>query len=222
MQKGFSRIFKFWFWLVVIGLLVTACGDFQKGSAGKTDSADGYPQLKIQETKIVIPSNNNWITVYESGLTNEKTLIFIHGYTTASTIWTNQVKYFSDKWHTVCVDLPGHGASPFNKSITHDSVADDIGYIIDRYGSNGCVVVAHHRGCNYALTSAQAKKGLVKGLVLVNATLDMPPPMTAEEIEYVFDQWTPFIVQTTRNYTSNYISESLSNSFFRVKSEHSK
>jgi pimeloyl-ACP methyl ester carboxylesterase len=47
------------------------------------------------------------------------TLLFLHGFGVNSRIWRQQIKYFSDNYRVIAVDLPGHGQSDWqNISLT--------------------------------------------------------------------------------------------------------
>lgn len=52
------------------------------------------------------------------------TLLFIHGWGVDKRIWRQQIKYFSEKYKVVSVDLPGHGRSSWGKVTLEDMVHD--------------------------------------------------------------------------------------------------
>ena len=71
------------------------------------------------------PKNKEWIT-------------FVHGAGGSSTIWFKQIKYFSQYYNLLLLDLRGHGKSkaiplnPFDKKYTFNSITFDILEVLDK------------------------------------------------------------------------------------------
>ena len=78
-------------------------------------------------------------TKYLSSKTkNKEWITFVHGAGGSSTIWFKQIKYFSQYYNLLLLDLRGHGKSkaiplnPFDKKYTFNSITFDILEVLDK------------------------------------------------------------------------------------------
>ena len=51
------------------------------------------------------------IRYFESGQGHPAHVLFIHGLGSSADVWLNTPNVFSSNFHTICLDLPGFGAS---------------------------------------------------------------------------------------------------------------
>ncbi len=72
----------------------------------------------------------------ETGKSNDKTIVFLHGDGIAGWMWDRQVEAFSD-YHCIVPDLPGHGKSAEVKPFSIESSADMIIDIIKNHAHGG-------------------------------------------------------------------------------------
>ena len=77
-------------------------------------------------------------------------LLFLHGWGVDKRIWRQQVKFFSQYFKTMIIDLPGHGKSSFVKTSLSD-MAVDLKHILDHLGCKRVKMVGSSLGGLLAL-----------------------------------------------------------------------
>lgn len=104
---------------------------------------------------------------------SEFTLLFIHGASSSSAVWTDEIKSLIG-CRVIALDLPGHGRSdpPGRRTVAHyASVVEDF---IRTLGPNRPILVGHSMGSAIALTLAHRSVVPVRGLILLGASARMP------------------------------------------------
>jgi 3-oxoadipate enol-lactonase len=99
-------------------------------------------------------------------------IIFIHGFTTTSGFWRNQVDLLAQDHKVVCFDLRGHGdsAKPHGVPYTIEAFSDDLVQLMDRLGIDEAVLVGLSMGGSIVMRTALDHPDLVKALVLVDTS----------------------------------------------------
>ncbi|MDB4902372.1 MAG: Pimeloyl-ACP methyl ester carboxylesterase [Mucilaginibacter sp.] len=99
----------------------------------------------------------------------DTTLLFVHGWCINKTYWTNQVKYFGDKYRVVTVDLPGFGESGKNRNEwTTEAFGRDIDSVMVQLNLKNVILVGHSMAGDIILQAAvNAPEGVI-GLVGVD------------------------------------------------------
>jgi pimeloyl-[acyl-carrier protein] methyl ester esterase len=98
----------------------------------------------------------------------DSSLLFMHGWAGEANIWYRQLDYFSKRFQTVALDLPGHGKSSWH-DIDFSSLVADIDFIIRKLKLNNLVILGLSFSGQIALELA-LRPSLVKKLVLVDTT----------------------------------------------------
>lgn len=78
--------------------------------------------------------NPNNLFVYEKGVENVKTIVFLHGSGANSNMWVKHIDSLKDTFHCIAPDLPGHGKSNQIEWTNIDEVADVIAELIKSKG----------------------------------------------------------------------------------------
>ena len=87
--------------------------------------------------------NNTTISYNQYG-NGDTTLLFVHGWCINKEYWDNQVKYFSDKYKVVTVDLPGFGNSDKTRNEwTFENYAEDINEFIKTQNLKNVILIGH-------------------------------------------------------------------------------
>lgn len=100
-------------------------------------------------------------------------LLFIHGAASSLDIWTSTLTGLTE-FHSIAIDLPGHGRSkpPGRRAI------EQYALIIERFvvalNLENVVLVGHSMGSAIALTVAQRSLIQIRGLILFGASARMP------------------------------------------------
>jgi pimeloyl-ACP methyl ester carboxylesterase len=97
-------------------------------------------------------------------------IVFIHGMGTAASTWDACAEALADRYLTIAVDLPGHGASPCpdeRAAFTRDAALDDLDLILAEL-DGPAVLVGHSLGGYLALAHAATRPNLARGIVVLN------------------------------------------------------
>ncbi|MFN8374435.1 MAG: alpha/beta hydrolase [Anaerolineae bacterium] len=100
---------------------------------------------------------------------SNRTLVAIGGWTGSWELWTLPFGDLSATWRTIAYDHRGAGATiaPV-RSITPETMAQDVFAIMDAYGVEQCVLAAESSGAAMALLAAMQQPQRIQGLVLVD------------------------------------------------------
>jgi pimeloyl-ACP methyl ester carboxylesterase len=99
-------------------------------------------------------------------------LILLHGYTTTSEFWREQVEAFSDRWRVIRPNLPGHGISPHptTRDYTIDAFVGDLEGLFRHFSLSRAALVGLSMGGVIAQQFALKNPQLLQALVLVGTT----------------------------------------------------
>ncbi len=107
---------------------------------------------------------------YTSEGHGEPAIVFIHGWTLDHTHWRLQIEEFRKSFRVIAIDLPGHGASGANrKSWSYDGLGADVAAVVRGLKLEEVVLVGHSMGGSVALAAAPKLRGIVRGVVVVDA-----------------------------------------------------
>ena len=115
-------------------------------------------------------------------------LILLHGLGMSGELWINQTPVFSQRFHTVAVDLRGFGQSsrpdrPGDYSI--DILAEDIAGLIEGLGFDNCHVLGTSMGGFIGQALALAHPNLCRSLILCHTAprMSIPSDVLARRVE---------------------------------------
>lgn len=112
---------------------------------------------------------------YEASHGHSPAVVFLHGVTLDSGMWSAQVAAFGERWRCITVDLRGHGESaPLVPG--YDPARDLLG-VLDQCGVNRCILVGLSLGGHEAAIFAALHPDRCCALALVDAWI--PGPETA-------------------------------------------
>src|ERR1700730_17940504 len=99
-------------------------------------------------------------------------LVFVHGFTTTSEFWSEQVKEFAEAYRVIRINLPGHGASPAPTSRGYriEDFVEDVARVFQELSVDRAVLIGLSMGGIIAQKTAVKYPHLVKALVLVDTT----------------------------------------------------
>jgi len=106
-----------------------------------------------------------------------KPLIFCYGLVCSSLHWTYQIEHFKKNYQTIWFDYRGHQNSdcPTNlESLTIESIARDLGFLMDDLGIQDAVLFGHSMGVNVVLDFYRQHPKRVAGMILANGTAKRP------------------------------------------------
>lgn len=96
----------------------------------------------------------------------DTTLLFLHGWGINSGYWNNQINYFSNKYKTVAIDLPGFGKSTSTrKDYTVEKYSGDVIDIINKLDLKNVVLIGHSMSGDIILEAALKNNKQIAGVV---------------------------------------------------------
>ena len=157
---------------VVTGLLlVAACGRADRDAeharaADVVSSPDGNP------------------IVYETHGQGPVALVFVHGWSTDRSYWSEQVEAFARDHQVVTVDLAGHGESGMGREAwTIPAFGADVDAVVHELRLQRVVFIGHSMGGDVIVEAARRSPERVAGLIWVDAHKSLGTPRTAAEVE---------------------------------------
>ncbi len=102
-------------------------------------------------------------------VTEQPTLVFVHGVGTNQTIWRSQLRHLNKRTPALALDLPAHGT---NSARVRYTVAELATYLREWLGERQVqrpVLVGHSLGGLAALTVAMQRPQVLTGLIVVGA-----------------------------------------------------
>ncbi len=126
------------------------------------------------------PRGLNWHYEVEG---EGEVLLFLHGWAMNSRIWRQQIKYFSERYKVIAIDLPGHGKSEWLKVSLADMAAD-IEFLLQQLNCQGAGIVASSFGGLVALKLFSLNPELIKFFVFAGS---QPKFSRAEDYPFGLD-----------------------------------
>lgn len=106
-----------------------------------------------------------------------KPLIFCYGLVCSSLHWTYQIDHFSKDYQAIWFDYRGHHNfdTPADlSSLNMESIARDLGLLLDELDIKDAVFLGHSMGVNVVLEFYRQQPHRVAGMVLANGTAGRP------------------------------------------------
>ena len=126
--------------------------------------------------------------VEERGNSGDSTIIFLHGLLGSSRNWRSVTKSLSEKYHTLCFDLPNHGKSFHEVESSVQKMARVIHAEIIQRGISHFSLCGHSLGGKIAMRMACDYPGNVDQLVVVDiAPRDYPPEHHLPTLQALID-----------------------------------
>ncbi len=137
-------------------------------------------QNVTNDPSITIDNNGVNIEYEDSGL-GDTTLLLVHGWGINKEYWVDQVKYFSDEYRVVTVDLPGFGQSGKNrKNWSVEEYGKDLTKVINKLDLENVIIVGHSMSGAIVLETALKNPEKIIGVVSIDNFKNTGVPVTAE------------------------------------------
>lgn len=110
--------------------------------------------------------------------------MFIHGWSLDSRLWHNQIRYFSDEYQVITIDLAGHGNSSFNRNeYTMLAFANDIKAVIEKEGIDSAVLIGHSMAGGIIAEAAKLMPNKVKGIIGVDTSQNVALKLSQVDLD---------------------------------------
>ncbi len=123
---------------------------------------------------------DNAVINYKMTGKGDTSLLFVHGSYINQTYWDDQVKYFSERFKVITLDLPGHGLSGRErKDWSTQGFAEDVNTLIKELDLKNVILIGHSWGADVNLIAATKNPQPIIGFIAVDyyknaATLSVP------------------------------------------------
>lgn len=120
-------------------------------------------------------------SVYGKG---DTALVFIPGWSCNSSVWKNQVPYFSKKYRVVTLDLAGHGKSGKERTVyTMESFGQDVASVVKKINSKKVILIGHSMGGYVIIETAKIIPDNVIALVGIDTLQNFELSYTPQQVE---------------------------------------
>ena len=110
---------------------------------------------------------NNNFRIFQTGLENKQSIIFIHGFPFDHRMWDRQMDYFGRDYHCICYDIRGLGQSPSDEGqMTIESFVDDLFDLIEKLNLIHPVLCGLSMGGYISLRAIERDEDKFGGLIL--------------------------------------------------------
>lgn len=136
------------------------------------------------------------------------TVMLVHCWMCNRTFWSEQVPVLSQKYRTVAVDLPGHGAATSGREDWRVAdYGDDIAGLIESLDLNDVVLVGHSMGGPVSLRAAALAGERVRGIVAVDTLHDAEFDFSGDQVERFMAAFEADFVGTCSNFVQAMFTE---------------
>ncbi|MFC1535926.1 alpha/beta fold hydrolase [Candidatus Neomarinimicrobiota bacterium] len=162
-------------------------------------------QCTYQSDKTTLSSDGIEISFNVQGK-GKPAIFFVHGWTNNKTIWDDQVKYFSEKYKVVTIDLAGHGKSEDKReNWTMSAFGDDVVAVINKLRLKEVVLVGFSMGGPVIVESAKKIPEIVEGLIFVDTMQDIDLKYSSEMIDNHINYMMDFVTNPSEEKSAGFL-----------------
>ena len=185
--------------LIILFLLISTSIAQTEQLAIQTDTANSFDNDPI---------------VYQKAGNGEQALVFVHCWGCDKSYWEGQLKYFSDKYTVIAIDLAGHGESGIErKEYSIENYGKDVKAVTEKENLTDVILIGHSMGGPVVLSAAQQLGDKVKALFAIDTFQDIEEVFSKERFDAFYKQFEDDFPGTTKQFIKtlfgNYADSSL-------------
>lgn len=139
-----------------------------------------YADSKTAISKDGVPIS---YSVYGEG---DTTLVFIHGWNCNSSVWKNQIPYFSKEYRVVTLDLGGYGISGKQRTVySMEAFGQDVAAVIQRIRAPKVILIGHSMGGAVIIETAKIIPDNIIALVGIDTLRNFEEAYTPQQISKI-------------------------------------
>ena len=134
-------------WLTAAAIGCTVLAGSVMSVAAEEEAAEEESEIPYDVQTIEI-GNGTEVGYYESGMNNDQTVIFIHGFTMSKDVWVPMMQRFENDYHVIAIDMVGHGDTKMSESeyLNEYAFADELRGVMEAFGEDRYIAVGHSLG----------------------------------------------------------------------------
>lgn len=113
------------------------------------------------------------------------TLVILHGLFGLCDNWITLSRQFAEDFHTLAVDMPNHGQSPWFDDHDYDLMVREVVKLIESLPSTKVYLMGHSMGGKAAMLLAQRHLELIEKLIVVDISPRYYPPHHADVVSAI-------------------------------------
>ncbi len=115
----------------------------------------------------------NGLPVYEYGNKNNKSILFVHGFTFDSSMWDKQIEQLKEKYYCIAYDIRGLGLSRIDDGqYTMESFSEDLLSIVDELSLDKPVLCGLSMGGYISCRTIEREESKFSALILFDTRAD--------------------------------------------------
>ena len=179
-----------------------------------------FTSIFAQISKLTINSFDNTPIVYQEAGSGEQVLVFVHCWGCDKSYWEGQLKYFSDKYSVIAIDLAGHGESGLDrKEWSVENYGKDVKAVVEKGNLNDVILIGHSMGGPVVLSAALQLDDKVKALIAIDMFQDIERVFSKEDFDAFYKQFEDDFSATTKNYISTIFGDKADSNLVKSVSE---
>ncbi|MEJ2493610.1 MAG: alpha/beta hydrolase [Ignavibacteriaceae bacterium] len=165
-------------------------------------------------------SFDNLPIVYQKAGNGKQALVFVHCWGCDKSYWEGQLKYFSDKYTVIAIDLAGHGESGTErKEYTIEDYGKDVKAVVEKENLTNIILIGHSMGGPVVLSAAEQLGNKVKALIAIDTFQDIEREFSKEDFDAFYKQFEDDFPATTKNYISTIFGDEADSNLVKSISE---
>jgi len=148
--------------------------------------------------------------VYKKAGNGELTLVFVHCWGCDKSYWEGQLKYFSNKYTVIAIDLAGHGESGLDRKDpangtgwTVENYGKDVKAVVEKENLTDVILIGHSMGGPVVLSAAQQLGNKVKALIAIDTFQDIEEVFSKEQFDAFYKRFEDDFSDATKKYISS-------------------
>ena len=173
-----------------------------------------------QISRLTVNSFDNTLIVYQKAGNGEQALVFVHCWGCDKSYWEGQLKYFSNKYTVIVIDLAGHGESGLErKEWSIENYGKDVKAVVEKEKLTDVILIGHSMGGPVVLSAAEQLGNKVRALIAIDMFQDIEQEFSKEDFDAFYKRFEDNFPGTTKNYISTIFGAEADSNLIKTISE---
>ena len=179
-----------------------------------------YTSTFAQISKLTVDSFDKVPIVYQKAGNGVQALVFVHCWGCDKSYWEGQLKYFSDKYTVIAIDLAGHGESGLErKEWSIENYGKDVKAVVEKEKLTDVILIGHSMGGPVVLSAAEQLGNKVRALIAIDMFQDIEQEFSKEDFDAFYKRFEDNFPGTTKNYISTIFGAEADSNLIKTISE---